>query len=83
MKIGEAHTFRMQVVQVRRFKKRMPVRTDISVALIICQYDDNIWMVGLRRLGGVKHRQRGQQQGGQKYDRVFHYKLKFVGFVVI
>ena len=65
MRVGEPHAVAGEPVKVRRLDLRRTVASDVAVAKIIREDDDDVRLAGFT-ISGVQRGQRRQQQGGEE-----------------
>jgi hypothetical protein len=51
MKIGESNAFVMKPIDIGRFENRVPMTRHISVALVVCEDEDDVWSAANQRIG--------------------------------
>ena len=68
---GELHPLARHAVEVRRLLLRRAKRPDVAVAEVVDEDDDEVGFLQLAG-SGVQGDQRGEQQGGEEWDVVFH-----------
>jgi hypothetical protein len=80
MRVSEPHAVAREAVNVRRLYLRRAVASDIVVAEIIREDDDNV-RIAWFTISGVQRGLRRQQQDGEEGEGLFHLAICFTGFL--